>query len=96
MTAIEKPEERGHAIEEGGGPDAVSTPKRIGYGLLGASMTAMGFWIFPYALSTGAFWNMIVGAGLALLGAIVLYRAARGKRVDSAGGIVDVLSDLAG
>lgn len=97
MTAVEKPEERDHATEGGGEPGApLSTPKRIGYGLLGTSITAMGFWIFPHAVATGAFWNMIVGAGLAALGAVVLYRALRGKRAESAGGIVDFLSDLAG
>lgn len=97
MTAVEKPEERDHATEGGSGTASpLSTPKRIGYGLLGTSMTAMGFWIFPHAVATGAFWNIIVGAGLAVLGAVVLYRAMRGKQVGSAGGIVDFLSDLAG
>lgn len=70
--------------------------RRAGYGLLGAVMVAMGFWIFPYQLERGDVLLTILGGGLAVLGGVVVVRAVLGRGIESVEKALDVLSTLAG
>lgn len=74
----------------------MSRGRRIGYSVLGLVITAMGFWIFPYQLERGDLLKTALGAGLAVLGALVFVRAVRGERLDSLERMIDLLSGIGG
>lgn len=74
----------------------MSRRRRVGYSLLGLLIAAMGFWIFPYQLERGDLLKTVLGASLAVLGALVFVRAVRGERLDSLEKMLDLLSGIGG
>lgn len=74
--------------------EPLSSFERWGGAALGLVMTAMGVWIFPYQMEQGDVLKALMGAGLAVVGAVFLVRSIAGRRMESVEKVVDFLSGL--
>lgn len=74
--------------------EPLSAFERWGGAALGLVMAAMGVWIFPYQMERGDVLEALMGAGLAVVGAVFLVRSIAGRRMESVEKLVDFLSGL--
>lgn len=74
----------------------MSSLQRWGSAALGLVMVAVGIWIFPYQMERGDVLKALMGAGLAVVGAVFLVRSIAGRRMESVEKFVDFLSGLGG
>lgn len=85
---------REHSTKDG--DPEMTGPRRLGYGVLGLLIGAMGLWIFPYQLEQGDVLKTVLGGGLAILGGLVVVRALLAHSLGAIEKVLDGLSGLGG